>query len=204
MQCDGHPEKARIIHRMEQHVTHFLQDFKGPEKNIPTVVPPVATQVNTNSSEQDNRLVDQKPGMETSQAPEQYVELKHADEPVQQAGPRKRHDQHQIEPLRNGMAAIEVHKIGEDVRGIGQKQQPQQARQQIHKPFFRAHLQHEATDQQGQKSQEEIPHQDAVKEAAGVNNPEKLHPQAEHRGKQQDVFFSLGQSGPGSFLNGFG
>ena len=119
---------------MEQAVSDLCQQRFRPHEHIPRIPPLDPSEVDPERAEGKDAN-HERPGVDgTDQPPRNRVDEEERGQAQQQPGPGRGRQEQDVIQERNGSAAVaEVLQVGDDVRRVGEEQQPERAEDAEHR-----------------------------------------------------------------------
>lgn len=171
---EGEADEAQVVQWIENLDGDILEDVLWLEQDIPAIPAPKTPQVNTQAAKSQGGR-NEEPTYEPAQVVlDEDVHAAQGGNGEETTGEGIDGDEHDIVPERNRRAVGEVVKIGDNVRGIGEKGQPGSPKGQQNQPGFGKKTVKEGGDEAetiGHPGKEEIPDKVAVVERFSVNEP---------------------------------
>jgi len=184
-------EKAQIAQRVDQPGSHIDQDVFWLEQQVPTVPAREAPQVKPQPA-QGEGAERKQPAQDGAQVEvDQALHAAQRSDGQEKPAPGEAHQQADIVPQGHVGAFFQVEKIGQQVRRVGEKGQPDSRRRDQQPPA--AGVQEvQAGCQQAESvrdpGQEQVPDQVAVDQPAPAEeNPPGVNAQGQQRGEQNRV-----------------
>ena len=160
-----------------QTACHFIKEPEGVRNDIPGIEPEEPSDINAIAAQKADQ--EKRQGSNPFIGPELYqtVHVHQRQQAQQQAVQGKDKDQEQVQPHQVGGIVVQVHQIGNDIRTVRKKQQPQYKAHGKPGSGQRSSFRtgdHDLADQKGDGGQKEVPGQKGIVERTG-------HPTAEQQ-----------------------